>query len=115
MSIALLEAMARGLPPVITFCGPEEAVIPEETGLCAPPNNPAGLAAALTRLVAEPVLRSRLAASAAEHASRHFSIGRVTDDYLELYRAIEAGQVPPRMRADAPPNARPGAPSRCLN
>jgi glycosyltransferase involved in cell wall biosynthesis len=108
MSIALLEAMARGLPPVITFCGPEEAVIHEETGLCAPPNNPTGLAAALTRLVADPVLRSRLAAGAAEHVARNFSIARVTDDYLELYQAARSGEVPARMRADGPPDPYPG-------
>ena len=35
MSIALLEAMARGLPAVITFGGPEEAVIAEETSVRA--------------------------------------------------------------------------------
>jgi glycosyltransferase involved in cell wall biosynthesis len=108
MSIALLEAMARGLPPVITFCGPEEAVINGETGLCAPPNHPAGLAATLTRLVADPVLRARLAKNAAEHVAQNFSIARVTDDYLELYHTAQSGQVPDRMRADAPPNPQPG-------
>ena len=37
MSIALLEAMARGVPSLITFCGPEEAIRPDETGVCGPP------------------------------------------------------------------------------
>ena len=115
MSIALLEAMGRGLPPVITFCGPEEAVISDETGICAPPNNPRGLAVALTRLAADPDLRRQLAASAAEHVSRHFSIGRVADDYLELYETAHAEQMPARMRADAPPNPRPGAGRRCVD
>jgi len=111
MSIALLEAMARGLPPVITFCGPEEAVIPEDTGLGAPPNDPAGLADALRRYVADDTLRHRLAGSAAAHVRRHFSIARVADDMLEIYAAAPSGAVPPHLRADGPPNPRPGG--RC--
>ena len=40
MSIALLEAMARALPPVITFGGPEEAVIDGQTGFTSPLTTP---------------------------------------------------------------------------
>jgi glycosyltransferase involved in cell wall biosynthesis len=108
MSIALLEAMARGLPSVITFCGPEEAIIPERTGLCAPPNDPEGLAHALARLVGDAELRAWLGINAATHVRRHFSIGRVADDLLELYSESRRGRVPARLRADAPPNAYPG-------
>ena len=114
MSIALLEAMARGLPPVITFCGPEEAVIPEETGLGAPPNNPVGLAAALHRLVADDGLRHRLADAAVAHVRRHFSIARVADDMLDVYRAAPSGRVPDDLRADGRPNPRPGGSSPSL-
>ncbi|MCC6180153.1 MAG: glycosyltransferase family 4 protein [Chloroflexi bacterium] len=108
MSIALLEAMARGVPPVITFCGPEEAVIHEETGLCAPPHDSAALGEALARLVDDAPLREQLGATAAAHVRRHFSIQRVADDLLELYEAGRCGHVPRRFRADAPPNPRPG-------
>jgi len=109
MSIALLEAMGRGAPPVITFCGPEEAVINEETGLCAPPADADGLAAVLARICQDRALRSRLAAAAAAHVRAHFSVRRVADDLLELYASVRTGHVPPRMRADAPPDPRPGA------
>jgi glycosyltransferase involved in cell wall biosynthesis len=106
-SIALLEAMAAGVASIITFCGPEEAIIHEETGLCAPPNDPVGLAAALQRLVDDVPLRTELAAAAAAHVRRHFSIARVTDDHLDVYRHARAGAVPARLRADGPPNPRP--------
>lgn len=106
-SIALLEAMAAGVAPVITFCGPEEAVIHEETGLCAPPNDPAGLAQMLRRLVVDAPLRARLATAAAEHVRRHFSIRRVVDDHLDIYAAARTGATPARLRADGPPNPRP--------
>jgi glycosyltransferase involved in cell wall biosynthesis len=108
MSIALLEAMARGVPPVITFCGPEEAVIPEHTGLGAPPCDPRGLADALLRMAREPALRGRLGHAAACHVRRHFSVGRVADDLMSIYTSARYGRVPARLRADAPPNPYPG-------
>ena len=109
MSIALLEAMARGLPPIITFCGPEEAVVPEETGLCAPPLDPAGLAAVLVRIVIDAPLRARLAAAAAEHVRVHYSVARVASDTLDVYAAARADEMPARLRASAAPDPRPGA------
>lgn len=108
MSVALLEAMARGLTPVITFCGPEEAVIPDRTGLGAPPNDPQGLAAALACLVADPAMRSRLGLAAAAHVRRHFSVQRVADDLLDVYTVARSGHVPRGLRASAPPDAFPG-------
>jgi glycosyltransferase involved in cell wall biosynthesis len=96
MSIALLETMARGLPPVITFCGPEEAVRPELTGLCAPPCDPAGLAVALERLAVDAGLRRRLGAAAAEHVATQFSAGRVADDLVAVYRVRSEG-LPDRL------------------
>jgi glycosyltransferase involved in cell wall biosynthesis len=108
MSIALLEAMARGLPSVITFCGPEEAVIAEETGLCAPPNDPTQLAQVLVRITRDAALRARLGAAAAEHVRNHFSVQRVANDLLELYATARAGSVPDRLRASGPPDPRPG-------
>jgi glycosyltransferase involved in cell wall biosynthesis len=109
MSIALLEAMARGLPPVITFGGPEEAVIPEETGLTAAPSDPPALAAALARLVSDGALRERLSAAAAAHVAQHFSVGRVVDDLLDVYAGAAGRHVPDRLRATAAPNPRPGS------
>jgi glycosyltransferase involved in cell wall biosynthesis len=108
MSIALLEAMSRGVAPVITFCGPEEAVLPDVTGLEAPPSDPEGLARVLMRGTRDVELRSRLAIAATEHVARHFSIQRVADDLLEIYDGARAGVVPAALRFDAPPNPRPG-------
>jgi glycosyltransferase involved in cell wall biosynthesis len=98
MSIALLEAMARGLPPVITFCGPEEAVVGGRTGLCAPPGDPVGLAGALDRLARGPELRRRLGEQAAAYVRERFSAARVADDLLAVYR-VRARGLPERLRA----------------
>ncbi|MGD9934280.1 MAG: glycosyltransferase family 4 protein [Dehalococcoidia bacterium] len=108
MSIALLEAMARGVPPVITFGGPEEAVIDGETGLTAPPLDPSALAGALRRLVEDPAERRRLAAASARHVERNYSVARVADDLLELFASARGGRLVTRLRADAPADRRPG-------
>ena len=102
MSVALLEAMARGLPAVITFCGPEEPVIDGETGLCAPPSDPSSLAVVLRRLIASPDLRRQLGRDGEAYVRRQFSIERVVDDLTELYRRGR-GAVPARLRVDVAP------------
>jgi len=108
MSIALLEAMARGLPALITFCGPEEAIRPDETGVCAPPNDPAGLAAALVPMVEDADLRDRLGRAATSHVRHHYSVSRVADDVLDLYASARSGVTPTGLRADALVDPRPG-------
>jgi len=107
MSMALLEAMAHGLPSVITYCGPEEPVIDGRTGLCAPPSDPAGLARVLARVSREPELRARLGRAAEAHVMRHFSVERVADDLLELYAVCRSGKLPDRLRVTPPSVAGP--------
>jgi len=110
MSIALLEAMARGCAPVITFGGPEEAVIDGQTGWTAPPSDPPGLGEVLIRLVDNPEERQRLGTQAAAHVASHFSVDRVTTDYLELYRLAvnRRTRIPFRLAASSPPTRYPG-------
>jgi len=108
-SIALLEAMARGKPPVITFGNGEEAVVPGKTGLWVPPDDPAALAAALVRLSSDPDLRSRLGRSAARHVRQHFSIERFVDDLVDVYLAARAGSIPEGLRVTDPADREPGA------
>jgi glycosyltransferase involved in cell wall biosynthesis len=96
MSIALLEALARGLPSVITFWNPDEALVPEVTGLSAPPNDPPALATALTRLAADADLRASLGTTAADYVARRYSVARVTSDLLDLYSAAKRG-IPPAL------------------
>jgi glycosyltransferase involved in cell wall biosynthesis len=105
-SIALLEAMAQSVPPIITFCGPEEAVIDGRTGLCAPPGDPEGLRAALQRLAGDEALRRTLGAAARDHVAAEFSVGRVADDMQSAYAGARQGKLPARLDAFEPPVAR---------
>ncbi|HEX9097380.1 MAG TPA: glycosyltransferase family 4 protein [Candidatus Dormibacteraeota bacterium] len=108
-SIALLEAMARGKPAVITFGNGEEAVVHEKTGIWAPPEDPDALAAALFGLSSDPDLRERLGLAAAHHVHQHYSIERFVDDLVDVYVSAASGVIPAGLRAADPSDRQPGA------
>ncbi len=96
--IALVEAMAAGLPIVATdIPGFREVVSDGVEGLLAPPRDPEALAAGLVRVLTEPELAARLGEAGRERA-RTFDWPIVVDRLEELYgRAIEsAGYDRPR-------------------
>ena len=71
--VALIEAMAAGIPVVSTDVGGVgDLVVQGETGWLVPPDDPPALAQAVQGLLADPALRRRLAAAARPYAlSRH--------------------------------------------
>jgi len=90
---SLLEAAACGRPMVATDVpGCREVVIPDQTGLLVPVDDPPALAAAIERLASLPDLRARFGAAARRLAVEHFSadaIGAATCDlYQRLARAV---------------------------
>ena len=87
--IALVEAMAAGLPVVATdIPGYREVVSNGVEGLLVPPRDPEALAAGLVRVLTEPGLASRLGEAGRERA-RAFDWPIVVDRMEELYlRAI---------------------------
>ncbi len=65
LPIALLEAMAAGLPAVVTSVGGVPDVVRDgKEGRLVPPRRPDLLAASLVELATDPILRSRLATGA---------------------------------------------------
>lgn len=93
LPVAVMEAFALGVPVVATAVGGlAEAVTDGVDGLLVEPRDPPALAAAILR-GADPVLRARLAAGAAESAERYSaarSVARIEAVYGEALRLRRA-------------------------
>jgi len=90
LPVALMEAVALGLPIVATAVGGvAEFVTDGSEGLLVPAGNPEALARALERVVSDADLRHRLA-SAAERRGDDFDIARVARTVLSRYETVSA-------------------------
>jgi glycosyltransferase involved in cell wall biosynthesis len=75
MPIAILSAMARGMPIVATDVdGCREAIIDGETGMLAPPRSPRQLAEAIGKLLANDALREKVGCGARNRFVELFSV-----------------------------------------
>jgi glycosyltransferase involved in cell wall biosynthesis len=91
LPLALLEAMAAGLPVVATrVCGVAEIVEQGGTGLLVDPAAPTALAAAIVRLLGRPHWAAWLGANGRVSVEKEFSAARMTRETLALYRELLA-------------------------
>lgn len=89
--LALLEAMAAGIPSIATDVGGVGDVVRDgDTGLLVPPADPEALAAAIVRLAAAPDLGLVLSQRASRRVREHFSSDRMVEAYARLYRELIA-------------------------
>lgn len=87
--IALLEAMAAGLPSVASDVGGvRELLEPETSGLLATPGDAIALAGSMRRLLSSASLRSRLGSAAREVARRRFPARRMAAEMQSLYSSL---------------------------
>jgi len=94
-SNAVLEAMAAGLPLVITDAGGNaEAVLDGVNGLVVPPRDPLALAAAILRMMEDRELASRFGAASRARVAAEYSLAVCIEKHLRLYRALLAGDRP---------------------
>ena len=94
-SNTLLEAMASGLPTVSTdSVGVVDCLRHEENGLLHAPGDVAGLRAALTRLLDDGALRTRLATTALEEVRRLYSWPVLAASIDAVHRQV-VGTTPP--------------------
>lgn len=92
MPLAVLEAMATGVPVVCTAAGAITEVLADgRNGLIVPTGDPAALANALARLAAEPSLAARLADAALADVRRSYSIRGAMVRYSDIF-GIEPGK-----------------------
>jgi len=83
--------------------GLREVVLDGRTGLLVPPDDPAALAAALTRLINDGGLRVRLGAAGAERVAEQFSGARMAAAYDRLYGSVLEEWRATRRRSAARP------------
>ena len=88
-SLTLLEAMASGLPAVVTEVGGNpEIVRHDQEGLLFPRGDAIGCAAAFRRLFREPGLAARLGAAGQARARDRYRLDRTVEEYYRLYQQL---------------------------
>jgi glycosyltransferase involved in cell wall biosynthesis len=91
----IVEAMAIGVPVVSSdISGIPEMVMHEKSGLLVPPRDPAALAAAMARVLADPALGRRLARTARARLDRCFNCWENTRELGGLMGRLAREAVP---------------------
>jgi glycosyltransferase involved in cell wall biosynthesis len=97
--IVPLEAMACGVPVIASAVGGlVDTVVDGVTGLHVPPREPAAVAKATRRLLADPAYARALGAAGAERAKRRYSWERVAAATLDVYRQVSRSVLVPVSR-----------------
>ncbi len=88
-SNAILEAMALGVPPVVTEVGgAREAMVQGQTGVLLPPGDPERLRKALLACLCSPRLGKRMGIQARRRQERLFSLPAMAERTAQLYRGL---------------------------
>jgi glycosyltransferase involved in cell wall biosynthesis len=104
--VAVMEALALGVPVVSTAVGDVPRVVQEAgCGIIVPPGDPAALAAAISSFVEDSPKRAA-AAAAAFAAGRQFDIRRTADRLEQIYTRVLTTR---RVRARLRPGTRPAS------
>jgi glycosyltransferase involved in cell wall biosynthesis len=89
MPNVLLEAMACEVPIIATSVGGIPDIIKDgRNGLLIPPDDVQALSLALATLLQDRDLADRLGKQARMDVEKFYSLDKMTDRYLELYRVI---------------------------
>jgi len=91
LPIALLEAMAAGLPCIGTLvAGIEEAIEPGVSGLVVPPGDAPALSEAILGLLADPARRRAVGDAALDRVRSRFDAVGMAEAYRRLYLDVTA-------------------------
>jgi colanic acid/amylovoran biosynthesis glycosyltransferase len=80
--VAVMEAMAAGLPVVATATGSLDELVGPEHGMLVPQRDPPALAGALARLLSDPVARERMGRAARDKIRADFETEATTRTLL---------------------------------
>ncbi len=89
LGLVALEAMACGTPVIASDVGGlKYTVVPQETGLLAPPKNEAVFADAIDRLLGDSLWRQQLGHKARQRVETYFSWDRIASQLSQLYTQL---------------------------
>jgi len=89
LPLSLLEAMAAGIPPVVTDVGGMPEVIRDgETGFIVPPRNPEAMALKIRCLLEDSQVAATLAAAGQRQVRQRFSLEAMLAQYTSLYQEV---------------------------
>jgi L-malate glycosyltransferase len=102
LPLALLEAMAAGLPSVVTAVGGNPDVVEDGTsGLLVPAGDGKAFSNALSRLLENSSQRERMGRAARERFDRCFSLRRFVEAHEALYEEMLAEPLVPAITPEA--------------
>jgi glycosyltransferase involved in cell wall biosynthesis len=90
--LILQEALRAGRPIVATRAGGTPDLTGEDAALLVPPDDPAGLAEAVRRVLTDQALATRLADAARDRARTLPSVNEATEAALAVYREVSGAQ-----------------------
>jgi glycosyltransferase involved in cell wall biosynthesis len=85
LSIALLEAMAAGLPILATSVGETRSLLAAGRGVLVPPKDIEKFTGELSNLIDQPALRTELGNSAREYVKAHYTLSVWMESLVNLY------------------------------
>ncbi len=88
LPLALLEAMALGLPVAASAVGGIPEVVTPETGRLAPAQDAPALATAIREILAEPARASAMGEAGRRRAEEHFDLTRMVDGTRRVYEEL---------------------------
>lgn len=97
-SIALKEAMAMEVPPVVfDVASMDEVIVHGETGFIVPDDDLSAMANALQQLIENPSLRKKMGEAGRKHVLDHFTIQYVIDQLINWMESnhLSPTQTPP--------------------